>query len=122
MQRQLMSPVINPLDCLNKKRGQSADNYCQCPVPTQNTSIENHRNSFRGIGHTEKKARKNSQIAYGKRADVGNAYGEVRSRMRYIKIRNDEDNYYNDKNNNYNDNGSSSNIRIGKLKQENKRT
>lgn len=118
-----MSPtVMNPHDCLIRNRRQSADNYCQYPVSSQNTSIENHPNSFYGIRHTEKKARKNSQIAYGKHTDVGNAYGEVRSRVRYIRIRNDEDNYYNDNNNNYNDICSISNIRIGKLKQKNKRT
>lgn len=118
-----MSPAaINAHDCSTDKRESTADYFCQYPVASQTNFNEDHCNTFSAIGREERKSRRNSQTAYGEHADVGNACGEARSRARYIKIRNDEDNYYNDNNNNCNDNESSSNIRIGKVKQEKKRT
>lgn len=122
-QQQLMSAaMINAHDFKTNKRQSPEDYYNQYAVSSQNTFNVVHCNSRLVVGGEEGEARRNSPIAYGEHADDGNACGKVQSRARYIKIRNDEDNYYNDNNNNCNDSGSSSNIRIGKVKQEKKRT
>lgn len=116
--------VINAHDYSTEKRESTADYYNnQYPAASQNTVNEDHCNTFSVIGgREERKPRRNSQTSYGEPADEGNACGEARSRARYIKTRNDEDNYLNDNNNNYSDNESSRNIRIGKVKHERKRT
>lgn len=120
---QLMLPaMINAHDGSPETRESTADYYSQYPVASQNTFNEDQCNTLSVIECEERKPRRNSQAAYDEHADVGNACGEALSRARYIKIRNDEDNYYNDNNNNYNDNGSSSNILIEKVKQKKKRT
>lgn len=125
--------MLNAHGCSVEKREEgTADYYRQYhPVIDQNTLHEDKNlNSLSGAGREEREEpRRNSHSrrAYSMvgehDADGRNACGDgTQARARYIKIRNDEDNYYNDNNNNCNDNESSSSIQIGKVKRGKKRT